>query len=63
MKARDIVKAIRADGWVEARTTGGHQHFKHPSKPGLVTSPTHGSTEVKLQVLKSIERQSGVKLR
>jgi predicted RNA binding protein YcfA (HicA-like mRNA interferase family) len=63
MKARDVIKALRADGWFEARATGGHQHFKHPTKPGLVTVPVHGAADVKLMVLKSIEKQSGVKLR
>jgi predicted RNA binding protein YcfA (HicA-like mRNA interferase family) len=63
MKARDIIKAIKADGWFEARATDGHQHFRHPTKPGLVTVPMHRSADVKLPVLKSIEKQSGVKLR
>lgn len=63
MKARDIVKIIKSDGWFEARTTAGHQHFKHPTKPGLVTVPMHGAADVKLPVLRSIEKQSGVKLK
>ncbi len=63
MKARDIIKAIEAAGWAEARTTGSHKHFKHPTRAGLVTVPVHGSADVKIGVVKSIERQSGVKLR
>ena len=63
MKAREVIKAIQADGWVEARVTGSHQHFKHPTKLGLVTVPAHGGTDLKLAVLRSIEKQSGVKLR
>ena len=63
MKAREIIKALEAEGWAEARVTGGHRHFKHPSRPGLVTVPVHGSADVKLAVLRSIEKQSGVKLR
>jgi predicted RNA binding protein YcfA (HicA-like mRNA interferase family) len=63
IKARDIIKAIKTDGWPEARSTGGHQHFKHPTKPGVVMVPMHGSSDVKLAVVKSIEKQSGVKLR
>ncbi|MEW5962136.1 MAG: type II toxin-antitoxin system HicA family toxin [Pseudomonadota bacterium] len=26
------------DGWFEIGQTGGHRHFKHPSKPGRVTA-------------------------
>ena len=63
MKAREIIKAIEADGWRLARTTGGHHHYRHPDKPGLVTVPMHGSADVKLAVLRSIEKQSGLKLR
>lgn len=39
MKVRDIVKLIEEDGWYFVRTRGSHRHFKHPRKPGLVTSP------------------------
>src|SRR5438552_18364854 len=28
-----------ADGWQHIRTTGSHLHFKHSTKPGLVTMP------------------------
>ena len=63
MKAREIIRAIKAEGWVEARVTGSHHHFKHPSRPGLVTVPMHGNADLKIGVLRSIEKQSGVKLR
>ena len=63
MKTRDIIKAIISAGWFEARTTSSHKHFKHPTHPGLVTIPMHGGADVKIAVVKSIERQSGVKLR
>ena len=63
MKARDVIKAIEAAGWSEARTTGSHKHFKHPTLPGLVTIPVHGSADLKTGVVTSIEKQSGVTLR
>jgi len=37
MKVRDIIRLIEDDGWVRIRTRGSHRHFKHPTKPGLVT--------------------------
>jgi len=42
MKYRDLLKQLQADGWQHIRTTGSHFHFKHPTKPGLVTVPAGG---------------------
>ena len=63
MKAREVIRVLEADGWAEVRVTGSHHHFKHLTRPGLVTVPMHGSADVKLAVLRSIEKQSGLKLR
>jgi predicted RNA binding protein YcfA (HicA-like mRNA interferase family) len=62
MNSRDIIKAIEADGWTLKRVTGSHHHFNHPTKPGLVTV-IHPVKDIKTGTLKSIEKQSGVKLR
>ncbi len=60
--SRDIIQKLTADGWKFEGSTGDHHHFKHPTKPGKVTVP-HPSKDIKIGTLKSIERQSGVKLR
>lgn len=62
MKSRDIIKALRADGWEEVRQRGSHLHFRHPQKPGIVTVP-HPSSDMAIGTIKSIEKQSSVKLR
>jgi predicted RNA binding protein YcfA (HicA-like mRNA interferase family) len=41
---------------------GSHKHFKHPIKKGKVTVSIH-NTEIKMGTLKSIEKQSGLKLK
>jgi predicted RNA binding protein YcfA (HicA-like mRNA interferase family) len=46
---------------VEARVRGSHHHFRHPTKPGIVTVP-HPRKDMPIGTLKSIERQAGVKL-
>jgi predicted RNA binding protein YcfA (HicA-like mRNA interferase family) len=62
VKSADIIKAIEAGGWVLVRINGSHHHFRHAERPGTVTVP-HPKKDVPLGTLKSIERQSGVKLR
>jgi predicted RNA binding protein YcfA (HicA-like mRNA interferase family) len=63
MNVRDILKLLKADGWVELRSKGSHLQLKHPRKPGLVTLPMHGARDVKPGTLASIERQAGLRLR
>ena len=60
--SREVIARIKADGWYHDGTTGDHYHFKHPTKPGKVTV-AHPNKDIPIGTLKSIERQSGVKLR
>ncbi|WP_332657389.1 type II toxin-antitoxin system HicA family toxin [Brevundimonas sp.] len=62
MDSRTIISLLKADGWVLVAQKGSHQQFKHPTKPGRVTVP-HPSKDFPMGTLKSIEKQSGVKLR
>lgn len=62
MNSRDIIRKIEQDGWKQVGTAGSHHQFKHPTKRGRVTVP-HPVKDVKIGTVKSIERQSGVKLR
>ena len=62
MKSGDIISALKADGGAEVATKGSHVQFKHPFKPGRVTVP-HPKRDIPLGTLKSIEKQSGLKLR
>lgn len=62
MRSRDVIRKIEADGWREVRQAGSHRQFRHAVKPGTVTVP-HPKAELAIGTLKSIERQSGVKLR
>jgi predicted RNA binding protein YcfA (HicA-like mRNA interferase family) len=61
MNSRDIIKALKADGWYEVNQVGSHKQFKHPTKSGRVTVP-HPRRDVPIGTLKSIEKQSGLKL-
>ena len=60
--SRDVIKILKAYGWELVRVTGDHHQFKHAANPGKVTVP-HPSKDLTIGTLKSIERQSGLKLR
>ncbi len=62
MKSQDIIKALKSDGWEQVAQKGSHVQFKHPAKPGRVTVP-HPKRDVPLGTLRSIEKQSGLKLK
>ena len=62
MRSGEIIKKIEKDGWFQVRVTGSHHHFRHPTKPGTVTVP-HPKADMAIGTLKSIEKQSGVRLR
>ena len=62
MNSRDIIKRLRSDGWYPVEQTGSHVQFRHPIKKGRVTV-VHPKRDMPIGTLKSIERQSGIKLR
>ncbi|HEV3190686.1 MAG TPA: type II toxin-antitoxin system HicA family toxin [Polyangiaceae bacterium] len=61
MTSAEVIKILKADGWQLVRTKGSHQHFKHPTKPGIVTVP-HPKKDFPIGALKSTEKQSKVRL-
>ncbi len=63
MKVREVIRIIEADGWYLVRTTGSHRHYRHDSKPGLVTVAGHPNETVPPGTLSSIWRQAGIKPR
>jgi predicted RNA binding protein YcfA (HicA-like mRNA interferase family) len=62
MTSREIIQHLTADGWVKVGQVGDHVQFRHPEKPGRVTV-THPRKDFPIGTLKSIEKQSGLKLR
>lgn len=62
VKSSDVIKALEKAGWAHVRTTGSHHHFKHLPQPGLVTVP-HPKKDLPIGTLRSIEKQSALKLR
>jgi predicted RNA binding protein YcfA (HicA-like mRNA interferase family) len=62
MNSRDVIAALKTDGWREVAREGSHVQFKHPTKRGRVTVP-HPKRDLPIGTLKSIEKQAGIKLR
>ena len=61
MKVRDLVKLLVSNGWREVRTKGSHRHFKHPTRPLLVTVPGRAGMEVAAGTLAAILKKADLK--
>ncbi|MBK9167562.1 MAG: type II toxin-antitoxin system HicA family toxin [Bryobacterales bacterium] len=57
---RDLVRLIESDGWKHVRTTGSHRHFKHATKPNVVTIPGNQGDDVPIGTLKAVLRAAGL---
>lgn len=62
MKSAEIIKRLEAEGWKLVRQKGSHRQYRHPDRPGTVTVP-HPKSNMGVGTVKSIEKQSGIKLR
>lgn len=61
MDSREVLRRLEADGWRRVGQKGSHMQLKHPTKAGRVTLP-HPKRDLPKGTLKSIERQSGIRL-
>lgn len=59
MKARDLERILRSDGWYEVGQVGSHKHFKHSTKKGKITIPMHKG-DLKIKTADSILNQAGI---
>jgi predicted RNA binding protein YcfA (HicA-like mRNA interferase family) len=58
----NVIRLLVASGWYLVRTKGSHRHFRHLQRRGTVTVP-HPVRGLPKGTVRSIERQSGVRLR
>lgn len=42
MKAREIIKLLKKEGWEEKTQRGSHLQLVHPTRKGKITIPVHG---------------------
>lgn len=60
MNGKHVIKLLKANGFVELRVSGSHHIMGNGTRK--ITVPVHGTADLKIGTLKSIEKQSGVKL-
>lgn len=60
--SREVIQALKHDGWFEVNVVGSHHQYKHPFKKGRVTVK-HPSKDIPRKTLNNIERQSGLLFR
>ncbi len=60
MDSKTIIRILKEDGWYQVAQKGSHVQFKHPQKTGRVTVK-HPAKDILIDLLKSIEKQSGIK--
>jgi predicted RNA binding protein YcfA (HicA-like mRNA interferase family) len=63
VKVRDVIRLVESDGWRHVRTTGSHRHYKHSSKPNVVTIPGHLGDELPKGTLKSILKAADLEVK
>lgn len=58
--ATELMRALRRDGWEQARQSGSHVSLKHPTKSGYIIVPMHTRVILKLKTLQTILAQAGL---
>ncbi|MFC1896619.1 type II toxin-antitoxin system HicA family toxin [Thermodesulfobacteriota bacterium] len=61
MDSRELIRILKQNGWYEIAKVGSHTQFRHPERKGRATVP-HPKKDIPIGTLKSIERQSGIKI-
>ncbi|PZO47021.1 MAG: toxin HicA [Phormidesmis priestleyi] len=61
LTAKQIIKQLKAEGFVEASQSGSHLKLFNVETRRSAIVPIHSSKIIPIGTLKSIEKQSGVK--
>ena len=60
MKVKEVIKLIKADGWMQVRMKGSHRQFKHSTKSGTVTISGKLNSDMPLGTLNSVMKQASL---
>lgn len=61
MDSRNVIRILEKEGWYRVGQKGSHVQFRHPDRKGRVTVP-HPKRDLPPGTLRSIEKQSGIRL-
>jgi predicted RNA binding protein YcfA (HicA-like mRNA interferase family) len=61
MKCSELLRLLKADGWLVHSQKGSHKKLKHPTKEGTITFPDHGNKELAKGTEKAIRKQAGLR--
>jgi predicted RNA binding protein YcfA (HicA-like mRNA interferase family) len=59
MKSADLIRELRAAGWVLDRVRGSHHVFRHPDLPGHVVVP-HPKKQLGPGLVAAIRKQANL---
>jgi predicted RNA binding protein YcfA (HicA-like mRNA interferase family) len=59
VKSADIIKELKAAGWVLDRIRGSHHVFKHATRAGIVVVP-HPKKDLGTGLVAAIRKQAGL---
>ncbi len=59
MNSADLIRDIKAVGWVLNRINGSHHIFTHPQRSGIVVVP-HPKKDLPPGTVRSIRKQAGI---
>lgn len=59
MSSKQLIKELKASGWVLVRVKGSHHQFKHPDQKLPLTVP-HPKKDLPLGLVKQIKKQAGI---
>lgn len=61
MTVRELIKALKRDGWYQIRMDGSHRHFRHPDRDRIITVAGNLGKTVPKGTLSAILKQAGLK--
>ena len=61
MKSSELVRRIKAAGWIEIRQKGSHKIFVHKDYTYSLPVPAHGTKEVATGTANAILKRAGLK--
>lgn len=62
MNGKQIIAKLKKEGWTLIKIEGSHHMMKNLENNKKVPVPVHGSKDIKISLVKAIEKQTGVKL-